>query len=910
MRVIAIRTNGLDNPLGLEDAQPYFSWQLESDEQNEVQTAYEIIVGDSQDMVTDCRGNLWQSGKINSDNNVYIPYEGAPLKSKTTYYWRVRCWGAADVPTSWSSVDTFETAFFKGEPWKADWIGAPGAFVPQDLHRTVMPQPEEASPRFRKTFTVKQNVTKARLYVSGLGICYTYINGKPVNDWVLEPAHTDYEKTVPYRTMDVTAFLQQGNNVIAAELGRGFYDIYEESAWNWHNCDHRSNPKLKLQLEITDIDGNTQLICTDETWRMSREGPTRYNSIYFGETYDANRQMPGWTTTGFCDENWQQAALVNTCAPKGRMTSLLLPPMRIIHTWNPKTCKKMETGAYVLDAGKQLSGWLRIRASASQGTTIRITYGEKLEADDSLFQWSINGTSGLPQTDYYTFGGGAVEEFAPKFHYKGFRYAVIESLDSLTNIVLEDAVVEEVHSDVKVTGDFSCSHPLLNQLHKNMVSTMLHNFHGKPTDCPAYEKNGWLGDAQVILEDALYNFDVHTFLKKYYQDILDTMWADGSISQIAPAGKDWGYIYAAEWQTASVLIPWKLYWHTGDISIFQQTYEQLKQIIDRDIARLQGDLSCSNMGDWVAPGVDKRESGPNAPEGPDVTCNCFAAEAFLLFSKIAGLLGHKEEENYYFQQAERTRRAMNAMCLTKSGAEDEYLTRKVSNNQKDYTETYRLNDGTFATVGYRQTSNVLPVMLGKTPSEQVSQKVIDRLAAEIQKNPAGPHLDTGFVGTKYLLPALTEYGYGELAYQIAVQTTYPGWGYFIEQGADSCYETWESSARSYQHYFLGTGDEWLFRYLAGIHRNEKAGFLQLVIKPYVLGDLTYAEASIETVLGKVSSKWERLENNCIQLEVFIPVNAKATVHAPVMQDGRLCWQVYETGSGQYRFLDGQLIVTW
>ncbi len=912
MNIKELRTDGLKDPLGIENSKPYFSWKLDSEGFGKFQTGYEIIVADSLEKISGCEGNIWHVKKDGSDQNFWVEYDGESIKSCTRYYWKVRCRDEAGNLSPWSETAYFETAYFSQEEWKADWIGYEGVYTPLDNTPLVidgrkerrLPEKEDAAPRLRKEFFLKDKPVRAILSISGLGICYSYINGKETSDSLIEPAHTGYSATVPYRVIDVADLLKKGQNAIAAELGRGFYNIYENSPWEWHHCDYRSNPKLRVQLEIKYPDGSGETILSDESWKMTMDGPVTYNCIYCGENYDARKEMPGWTDTGFDDSAWDRARNVNDFAPTGKMTSMLLPPVRVTDRFNAVRCYKNRAGNYVFDVGKQIAGRVVLTAKAPEGTRIKIACGEKLDSDENVVYWNVSDESGLPQMDYYIFKGGEEESFAPKYNYKGFRYVVVSGMPEGEEYALteKNVIAERFYNDVELTGHFQCSNGILNKINRNMVSTMLNNFHGKPTDCPTYEKNGWLGDANVIIEDALLNMDCREFFKKYCNDILDTLNEDGGVSQIAPTGKDWGYIYGAEWQTAAILIPWYIYLYTGDIGLLKNNYDRVKKVMEADVRRLKDNLSSSNMGDWVAPGCNKRRSDANAPEGPDITCNVFASEAFLAFSKISGILGRKEEEEYYFKQSELTKNAMNENFLSVN--EDEYLTRWVSNNKKDYTGTYELNDGSFAVMGYRQTSNVAPIVWKKTPNEEIARKVVDRLAKEIESNPQGPHLDTGFVGTKFILPALTEYGYGELAYKIAVQTTYPSWGYLIANGADSMYEGWELSSRSFNHYFLGTGDEWLFKYLGGIQPN-KPGFKEFTVKPYILGDLTYANCEIDTPMGKIYSGWKR-EERSIKFNISVPVNSKAEVHIPFYdQDGNIEYRICTLLSGKYLFENGE-----
>jgi alpha-L-rhamnosidase len=523
---------------------------------------------------------------------------------------------------------------------------------------------------------------------------------------------------------------------------------------------------------------------------------------------------------------------------------------------------------------------------------VRIHYGERLNPDGTVNEWGLNDTDGPPQTDYYTSRGGGTESWSPKFSYKGFRYVEID--DCPVRLAASNVEICTVHSAVRSIGDFSCSNSLFNTLHQNEVRTLLNNLHGKPTDTPAYEKNGWMGDANVAAETALYNLDLTAFFEKWIDDIHDSMRDDGLVPVIAPTG-GWGMSHSPEWNSAYVFIPWHLFQYAGDRGLLRQQYDGFRKYAAFERSQLKNGISNSVLSDWLAPDPDGRPSGAQAPEGGALTSTAYAYRTSQLLGEIARLEGKKADARAADETCSQIRAALNTRFFDREN------------------RTYH----TDVPAGYRQTSNLLPLAWGLVRADD-RKRVLERLVEEIHRK--GDHLDTGCLGTKYLLPLLTEEGYGDVAYAIANQKSYPGWGWWVAHGATTMWEAWELSARSYDHYFLGTIDEWFFKYLAGI-RSDGDGFREITIHPYLLGDLASAQAHVDTVRGRVSSSWLKGADGRVKLDVVIPPTAQATVFVPapsgavVTESGapterapgvRLLGRkgdtlLYRVGSGTYRF---------
>lgn len=1046
-----------ENPISVDNTSPRFGWKLETNARGEYQSAYRIIVGNSEIDVRNDTGDFWDTGKIDSSESIDIIYSGKALLSGQKYFWKVKSWDS-NGKLSDSQTESFSMGLLKSGDWKGNWIGydnqveihpfslegvkwiwcngepikgddngavryfrkkitlvnveqlqkaiycgtADGSFVlyingkeaaksnswkkgayvdikqylvngenvigikaiddggyrgviaalqliyatgglitistdasfkssktevvgwngtafndsdwgnanvlgsyPMDPWGNInVPRPEqlpnEAAPLLRKEFNVEKSITSAKLYISGIGINYAYINGNKVGEAVLDPSNTNYNKTVLYSTYDVTGMLGSGINAIGVELGRGFYDIYEKTPWKWNEASWRDNPKLMLQMNINYSDGTSTQVVSDNSWKYTMKGPTVYNSIYFGETYDARKEeaVKGWNTPGFVtDSSWKMTDIMD--APLGKLTSQMMPQMNVIASYKPVSVKKVGS-RYIFDFGRQLAGWPKFNFTGiPESTILNISSSEKL-VDGEIADWNLNGSYGLPCTDIYITKGAEKEVFAPKYNYKGFRYIAVDGVPSDVKLTLNNIIGEEVRTDVKKTGFFNSSNSLINKIHDNMVITVANNLHGKPTDTPTFEKNGWTGDANVSLESMMLNFDMTLFLEKYYKDITDVM-KNGDLPQIAPTDT-WGYGHETVWNSISVNLPYELYRYTGNKSFVKNNYKFISDYANFEIAQLDSNnLSESKMGDWCAPGVDIRKIGCLPPEGPEVSGNAYGYNALKVAATLSNLVGNNGNYERFNEYADKVKNGLNEKYLK----DNEYVTSRKS---------YELHDGTVLPVGYRQTSNILPLAFNMLPNDEAKDKVVNKLIAEINKN-NDPHLDTGIAGTKYLFSALTDLGYGEIAYKIATQTTYPSYGYLIANGADSIYETWETNARSYQHYFLGTVDEWFYKYLAGINQFDN-GFKNITFKPHVLGDLKNASAILDTPRGKVSIEWVR-SGDTVEVNISVPLGSKAIVYIPAKEDAAVSergkmknvkfigseagYRIYSVSSGEYQF---------
>lgn len=747
-----------------------------------------------------------------------------------------------------------------------------GANDPSDvvLHSNRFDRP---APLLRHEFEVSKDVERARLHVAGLGFYELALNGERVGDRVLEPGQTDYEETILYSTFDVTALLEAGENAIGVTLGRGRYGELVPNVWYWDDAPWWGDPRLLVQFDIEYSDGTDTTVVTDENWKTT-DGPTRFDSLFGGEVYDARMQRDGWTKPGYDDEEWLDASVVP--APDGELAPQRTPPITVSDTLDPTTVEKPESGVYVFDFGQVIAGWVELMVEGDEGTVVTLTLGEK-RRDDGTVDVSNRATVGPIQTDQYVLCGDGTETWEPRFSYKGFRYVQIEGFPGEPTAAALTAKVVHTAIDANDDGQFSCSNELLTQIHKNTNWAFLNNHHSIPTDTPKYEKNGWTGDAQVTAETGLLNHSMERFYTKWLRDFRDAQRESGELPPIIPTS-DWGYSDTdCSWEVikgivpetgmASILVPWWLYRYAGDTRVLERQYGSMTRYLQRLSDHADGHILRTGLGDW-----------PDPVEGPAAVSTAYYYRGASVLSEVARLVGTERESNRFAALADDI-----ADAFTR-----EFYDAKAGHYRTGETDTHR------------QTSNCLPLAFDMVPAEYVDS-VVESLVTDIVETRDG-HLSTNVFGTKYLLPVLSERGHHDVAYQIATQTTEPSWGYWIANGHTSLLESWSLDARSVNHHFFGSVDEWFHKYLAGISI-AKPGFRRVNIAPRPVADLQWVDASVDTVRGVVKSRWERESGDSVaasedrlSLDVSIPGNTTASIAVPTL------------GTEQVRLSEGDTII--
>lgn len=729
-------------------------------------------------------------------------------------------------------------------------------------------QASRAATVLRKEFSAdKGEIASARAYVCGLGYFELKINGQLPDDTLLNPANTQYTQTVLYRTFDVTSLLKEGKNAVGVELGNGFFNE-TCSVWGWQKAKWRGEPRLLLKLVIRYQNGETQTVLTDESWKVTKQGPTTTNSIYYGETYDARKELTGYDKADYDDSLWENADLLS--APAGELKAQTMEPIRRTKELKPSKITKLPSGSYVLTVPEMLAGWIKLNIKgASQGDTVTITYGEKLNADGQVQK--LGGPDGVNsswwplaynQQDNYICKGGANETFEPKFSYKGYQYVQIDNYKG--ELTAADVTCYRVSNDMPVTGQFESSSELFNKLHQMMMTTMDNNMQGKPTDTPVWEKNGWLGDANVATETMAYNYDLNGMFTSFIETMEDCLDEFGTVPNMVPT-EGWGVDNTVVWNSIFVFGVEQLFKSYGSESYLADQYDAMRKLALLDISRSQSrgwTWDDGQLADWVSPmGTDENEKYNESPnEGSGIVGTAFAYHLLDVMAQFADRLGKTADAAQYRSAMANIFTAFNNKFYRPE--QGIYETTTWSNNGPNRTR-------------YRQTSQLVPLAFGLVP-ETYRKTVVDNLVKDITDK--GYHLDTGCVGSKFILPVLTDYGYADVAYRIAAQTTYPSWGFMAERGT-SLWEMWESTARSLGHYFLGTYDEWFYKGVGGIREMED-GYKTVTLAPTPGGDLTWAKTSVDTVRGLLQSNWTLNANKTADFDFVIPVGTTATIRLP------------------------------
>lgn len=730
---------------------------------------------------------------------------------------------------------------YKTREWFGKWIDS-GISIEERL-----------APIFKKNFAVEKEVLNAKAYVCGLGLFEMKINGTLPDDTLLNPAHSQYSKTVLYRTFDITPLLKSGENEITVELGNSFFNETTD-IWDWDTASWRSAPKLIADIVIEYDDGTTQTVATDEDWLVTLDGPITANSIYLGEIYDARR-------TEF---SWKNARLAD--APEGTLKEQYMPPIRRINVFTPKNIEQLSDGGFVITAPEMVTGWAKIRINAPKDTEVYITYGEKLTesgAVQKIGKFEGHGGEWWPesyiQQDCFISGGEAFE-YEPKFSYKGFKFIQVDGAESLC---ADDVEIYRIANDVEIISEFECSDKDLNRLHKIAVNTMLNNFQGKPTDTPVWEKNGWLGDANCALPMMMFNFDMSSYMASFIDIMKDCFEEYGSVPVIVPSAS-WSLKNSPVWNSVFVFGVKALIDHCGMYDYAREVYPTLKAYAESNIAELH-ELGWAwgtrALADWVAPiGDENVMVEPDPSEGAEICCTAFVAKMLSTMQELTRYVDAAGDEKIYSE-------AMQKIC-------DEFHKRFYKADKKIYETSVWNQKGN--RTKYRQTSNLLPLAFGFAKDEK---EVAKNLAEDFISRDY--HLDTGCTGTRFVLPVLCDYGYTDVAYKVLTQKTYPGWLMWLESNTDSAWESWERTTRSLNHYFLATYDEFFFTHLAGI-RNVQNGYESVTIRPVLDFGLDYVKTKIKTPKGILRVEWKKTEGGYEAL-IEIPEGTTASVELGEMK---------------------------
>ncbi|MCW0484298.1 glycoside hydrolase family 78 protein [Gaoshiqia sediminis] len=828
------------NPVGISEMYPRLSWQLQSSKRNVTQSAFEIRV--SEDLNSLLRGAnlIFHTGKIPSDQSVYVQFTGSTLKPGRKYYWQVRAWDQNDKMSKWSEPAFWVMGIMGPENWTAKWIES-----------TVREPENRPSPIFRKEFTTNKKVKLAVAFITARGMYEAEINGKRVGDICLAPGWTSYNKRLQYQTYDVTNLLLDGKNAVGVTLGNGWYrgNIGFDGQKNFYG----ENLSLLFQMQIIYTDGSVENVISDGSWRSST-GPIQYSEIYHGETYDARLEKAGWTMPGYNDTDWENIRLANY--PVINLVATKNEPVRKREVFKPVKILTTPTGEKVIDFGQNLVGWVKMKASGNAGNQISIFHSEVLDKDGNFYTESLRSAK---QKNTFILKGEGVEEFEPRFTWQGFRFIKVEGYPG--ELKAENFTATALYSDMVLTGTFSCSDDLVNKLQQNIQWGQRGNFVDVPTDCPQRdERLGWTGDAQAFARTASFNFRVHSFFNKWMKDVAADQYPDGGVPFVVPDVLNNGQC-SPGWGDVATIAPWAMYLAYGDKPLLESQYESMKKWVDYIRSVSQNNLWSPkfSFGDWLFYRPFDDNSGLSAVTDKNLIAQCFFAHSTQLLINAARVLGNDADAEAYEALLQEIKSAFLHEYATASG-------RLVSGTQTAYVLALHFD------------------MLPENMRVQAAQRLVENIRAY------DTHLTTGFLGTPYLCHVLSRFGYNDVAYDLLLQKSYPSWLYPVTMGATTIWERWDGikpdgsfqtpSMNSFNHYAYGAIGDWLYRVVTGIDTDEEQpGYKAIRIKPQVSNKLTHAKATLETYYGKVSSAWERIGGR-LNLNVEIPVNTTATVYVP------------------------------
>lgn len=836
-KVLKVFCEYTESPIGL-DVLPRFSWRPEDTARCGKQVAYQITVK------RENGEEVWESGKVQSEECLNVTYAGKELESHVLYQYTVQMTDSEG--TLFRGTSSFRMGCLHEADWKGYWI-KPGAWCGGTVSFT--------SAKLFREFQILKKVRCALIYVAGLGCYELTVNGEKISDMVLGNAQTAYEKTILYKCYEVTEKLLEGDNCIGVSLGNGWI--------NRMASDHNEFTDwicAIIQMEIEYEDGTRESIYTEpKYWKAADPGGYVANSVYNGSVFDATRENPEWGLPGFEKRHPELVRCVEiTESPGGILVSQQLEPERVTEVIAPVSLKKRKNGAIQLDFGVNFSGNPRIRLRQPRGTRLTMKYAEILDSEGNL-----NPGSYFPKhpADTYVCSGEDGEVFEPRFTYRAFQYMEIYGV--VAPVEQEDVDGLVVRNDIPKIASFECGSDIINKMQKAIEITEANNHHNAPTDCPHRERAGFLNDMTGRVDQASYNYDMVKMYAKWTKDIRDTQGErTGTIADTAP------YVHGprngAPVNSSFLIAPWLMYLHNADQRILEENYEGMKKwqgyltLMSREGLQLN-----YHYGDWSAPAKycvpDEMGIGAISALSPgEVIASALYYYNAMLLSKIARILKKTEDIETYQDMAEQIKKAFNA----------KWLDQKTAN---------------YATGS--QACNAIALWTGVVPREY-ERKVAKNLADDVIKQ--GYHLTTGNICTKYLIEMLFYYHYENVAYKLLTQTTYPSWGYMFQLGATTYWERWEDMTNSVEvmasrnHPMQGSACSAFHKYLAGIQpTEEQPGFKKILFCPHPVPEIGYMKDCIQSKRGNISSSWEYDEKGNLAYSFCVPFNSEAEIKIPL-----------------------------
>jgi hypothetical protein len=889
-----------ENPIGLETANPRFSWQINASQRNVSQSAWQIIVSGSEDNIKNLNGDIWDSGKRNTSTSVLIPFEGKKLETNKTYYWRVKIWDNSGNASAWSLPAGFQMGLLNEKDWnKAKWIALEedkkDEIITTGIHEPLIKKSLGDKkigmyklPEFRKEFNVNKEIKNATAYISGLGHFDLFLNGKKAGNHFLDPGWTKYDKCALYVSFDITKQLRQGNNTIGVMLGNGFYNIPRERYLKM--IASYGAPKMITCIIVEYADGTAQNIVSDAGWKVT-ESPVTYSSIYGGEDYDANKEHQGWKENGFNDSSWNKPVITDfkTTLLSDKATPVTIrdriPVVKILRNKDRK---------YIYDLGQNFSGIVELKVRGKENKTVKLHPAELLNPDSTVNQ----SASGEPFYFSYTPKGSNIETWQPQFTYYGFRYVQIEGAvpagspnpDNLPEII--DITGLHTCNSAEEAGTFHCSNEMYNKIYNLIDWAMRSNMASVLTDCPHREKLGWLEEAHLMQYSLQYRYNLARLYHKKMNDMRSTQAGNGMIPAIAPELVEFegGFKDTPEWGSTFIISPWYIYLWYGDTKLLEEYYPDMQKYLDYLTSRADNDIVAYGLGDWF-------DIGPNSPGGAQLTSNGVTATAIYYYNtkimeKIACKLNKKEDAQKYNTLAQKIKKAFN----------DTYWNKETKKYDRD-----------------SQAANAVALYMGLTEEDNFEQ-TLQNLINDIRgRNNA---LTAGDVGYRYVLRALEQNNKSDIIFDMNCKYDVPGYGWQLANGATALTESWQAYGFiSNNHFMLGHLMEWLFSGVGGLRQPENStAFKEIVFRPEVVGDIRECNISYNSPYGIIKSDWKD-DDETFTIRVEVPANSSGIIYLPVSSYSKITesgmeldkspgilkhsnegnYKIVNTGSGIYNF---------
>lgn len=828
------------NPIGVNTL-PKLSWALECDQRDVVQTNYQLQISKQAEF----EEILYDSYYVKSSQSMNIELPEVSCEDFTKYYMRVRVKSNKLEETKWATT-YFVTGYVQTK-CSASMITIEDTLKLENAETYYV----------RKEFDSNKEIESVYCVATAFGLYKLHLNGEQVGDYKLTPGWTSYTNNLMYQVYDVTSMMIEGKNTIGAMVGAGWYK-------GSFGFDRRSNmygdqAGFLCEVHIKYTDGSSQVIASDDSWK-GHLSPIVMANIYDGETYDARKEIAGWSLAGLDTKNWVDLTTISY--DQQILRPQICEPVQVIDQIEPTELFMTPEKDQVIDFGQNMSGLVELKVKGKKDDVIELNFFEVLDKDGNVY---LDNLRGAKQTITYIFAKDEEIVYLPTFTFQGFRYARIKEFPGEAKV--ENFLALVISSGMERTGYIETSNEEVNQLVHNILWGLNGNFVDVPTDCPQRdERMGWTGDAQVFARTACYLKNCYSFYKKYLVDLAYDQTEEGGVPHVVPDvlsghGEDnflisQGTDSAAGWADAAVIIPWTLYQVYGDDDILSTQYDSMKAWIDF-MRKHSEDYIWSyklQFGDWVA--LDAEEGSYFGATPNPLMCAAYSAYSTQLFINSAKVLGNQKDVIFY----------------------TDYLSKIVDKYHREFfDEKGQLKVQT-------QTAHIISLYFDLVPvgsKELVAEGLIKLLEKE------NGHLVTGFLGTPYFCSALSQNGKVKEAYDLFLKNDFPSWLYQVKMGATTIWEHWDGikpdgsmwspDMNSFNHYAYGAIGEWIQRTMVGIEVDDlNPGYSHYYIQPLVDSRFSFVKGSLMTQFGEIKSKWE-LDDGKVTLSIRVPVNTSCTI---------------------------------